>query len=221
MCRFGCGVLTYTVQLWMLMGLPTSRLLACAAQRHFWIQTSACLEPVEHAQLCAKVRWVPRVPLNGTPSSAPSSQRNGGDAACKQKESFLFTSAGLGNIHNAHIRAWPWPQLLTILYVSSPNLGFICTSPSHCLCAYNSQIMSSSEMYSQCCVCIDLQAGLPLHPPMHTQPHSAPGTNRRLHLVSQTTKSVRCILALLLYSVIDGSENPPPPSLCVCVLVSN
>lgn len=52
---------------------PTSPLVACAAQRHFWIQTSACSGPVEHAQQYAKVTWVPRVPLNGTSSSALSS----------------------------------------------------------------------------------------------------------------------------------------------------
>lgn len=71
------------VQLWSLEGgdtvgdingaPPTSPLVACAAQRHFWIQTSACSGPVEHAQQYAKVRWVPRVPLNGTSSSALSS----------------------------------------------------------------------------------------------------------------------------------------------------
>lgn len=54
-------------------GAPTSPLVACAAQKHFWIQTSACSGPVEHAQQYAKVRWVPRVPLNRTSSSALSS----------------------------------------------------------------------------------------------------------------------------------------------------
>ena len=70
---FSFGVLTDTIQLGLLMEPPTSPLVACAAQRHFWIQTSACSGPVEHAQQYAKVRWVPRVPLNGTSSSALSS----------------------------------------------------------------------------------------------------------------------------------------------------
>lgn len=151
------------------------------------------------------------------------------DAALKQKDPcvisvYLYSAqhAGFRNIHNVHIRDWPWPQLLSILNVSSPDFGSRWTSPSHCLCAYNSQIMSSSKMYSQCCVCIDLQAGLPPHTPhTHIQPHSAPGTNRRLHLVSQTTKSVKCILALLLYSVIDGSKNPAAPVfgyVCLCLI---
>lgn len=52
---------------------PTSPLVVHAAQWHFWIQTSACSQSVEHAQQYAKVRWVPRVPLNGNSSTALSS----------------------------------------------------------------------------------------------------------------------------------------------------
>lgn len=70
---FSFGVLTDAIQLGLLMEPPTSPLVACTAQRHFWIQTSACSGPVEHVQQYAKVRWVPRVPLNGTSSSALSS----------------------------------------------------------------------------------------------------------------------------------------------------
>lgn len=70
---FSFGVLTDAIQLGLLMESPTSPLVACTAQRHFWIQTSACSGPVEHAQQYAKVRWVPRVPLNRTSSSALSS----------------------------------------------------------------------------------------------------------------------------------------------------
>lgn len=93
------------------------------------------------------------------------------------------------------------------------------TSPSCCLSEYNSQIMSSSVMYSQRSVCVDLRAPLP--PSRTHTARSAPGTKSRLHLVSQTTKSVRGSLALLLYSVINGREHPPPRCLCTCVLVSN
>lgn len=116
--------------------------------------------------------------------------------------------------NNVHISDQPWQQQMPISSVTSSVLWFLYASPSRCLCEYNSQIMSSSVMYSQCSVCVDLQATLP---PLlaHTRPRSAPGTERRLHLVSQTTKSVRGCLALLLYSVINGSEHPPPQSLCV------
>lgn len=37
--------------------------------------------------------------------------------------------------------------------------------PPQCVCGYNSEIMSSSVMYSHCSVCIDLQATLPLSRP--------------------------------------------------------
>lgn len=51
-------------------GVPRHRLRSAQkAQKHFWIQTSACWWPVERAQQYAKVRWVPRVLLNRTSSS--------------------------------------------------------------------------------------------------------------------------------------------------------
>lgn len=54
----------------VLMELPPLLRWPVLAQKHFWIQTSACSGPVEHAQQYAKVRWVPRVLLNRTSSSA-------------------------------------------------------------------------------------------------------------------------------------------------------
>lgn len=130
----------------------------------------------------------------------------------------MYTSAcGLGN-------RCPFHLSLSLSYGSYTLLP-----PVVCV-EYNSQIMSSSVMFSHWSVCIDLQATLPLclslpytrmhahtHTLTDTQPRSAPGTKRRLHLVSQTTKSVRGCLALLLYSVINGSEHPQPRFLCMCM----
>lgn len=105
--------------------------------------------------------------------------------------------------NRAHTSDQLWQQQMPVSSVTFTVLWLLCISPSRCLRAYNSQIMSSSLMYSQWSVCVDLQAALP---PSHTQP--APGTKHRLHLVSQTTKSVRGSLLLLLYSVINGGEHP-------------
>lgn len=63
-----CNILGNTVRYWNFH--PS--LLARVAQKHLWNPTSACLQLVGRAQQHAKVRWVPRVPLNRTPSCAPS-----------------------------------------------------------------------------------------------------------------------------------------------------
>lgn len=73
--------------------------------------------------------------------------------------------------NRAHTSDQPWQQQMPVSSVTFAVLWLLCISPSRCLGAYNSPITSSSVMYSQRSVCVDLQASLP---PSHTHTHTAP-----------------------------------------------
>lgn len=121
--------------------------------------------------------------------------------------------------NNVHISDQPWQQQMPISSVTFSVLWFLYASPSRCLCEYNSQIMSSSVMYSQCSVCVDLQATLP--PLSRTRgpgPLLAPNAD---YILFPKLLKVSEAVWLCFYIVLLMAVSTHRPSLCVCELVSN
>lgn len=103
----------------------------------------------------------------------------------------------------------------------SLSLSYGCyTLPSHCLWGYNSQIMSSSVMYSQCSVYVDLQATFPLSL-THTRSPGLLLAPTADYILFPKLLNVSEAAWLCFYIVLLMAVSTHHPSLCVCMLVSN
>lgn len=124
--------------------------------------------------------------------------------------------------NRAHTSDQPWQQQMPVSSVTFTVLWLLCISPSRCLGAYNSPITSSSVMYSQRSVCVDLQASLP---PSRAHTHSpslllAPKPD---YILFPKLLKVSEALCLCFYMVLLMAVSPPTPrlGLWVCMLMSN